>query len=135
MKQGAHFEEAAEAAQEASALLYKEWRKVRKPAAWLRTVAFRVYINRSKERVLGDEEENVQIDSMTVTEVAEFSDQEQRVLSAIRKLSPSQRKVFALHYDNFTCTEIAGILQMKEPAVRQNLARARAALKELLGLN
>ena len=54
------------------------------------------------------------------------------VLSAIRRLPQTQRQVFALHFDQFETTEIAEILQMKQAAVRQNLARARATLRKLL---
>ena len=54
------------------------------------------------------------------------------VLSAIRQLPLKEKQVFALHYDQFKTGEIAEILQMTPAAVRQNLARARARLKNLL---
>jgi RNA polymerase sigma factor (sigma-70 family) len=56
------------------------------------------------------------------------------VLSAIRQLPPLQRQVFALHFDQLTTSEIAETVQITEAAARQNLARARTRLKELLGL-
>jgi hypothetical protein len=39
-----------------------------------------------------------------------------------------------LNFDQFETGEIASILRITEPAVRQNLARARARLRQLLGL-
>ena len=54
------------------------------------------------------------------------------MLAACRQLPMAQRAVFALHFDQFTNREIAEMLAMKEPAVRKNLERARAALKRVL---
>lgn len=54
------------------------------------------------------------------------------MLSAIRQLPLLQRQVFALRFDQFETKEISAILQITEAAVRQNLARARARLKEFL---
>jgi RNA polymerase sigma factor (sigma-70 family) len=134
IKLGAKPEDAADAAQDAFNELYKCWGpNIRKPAAWLRTVAYRKWINRVRELPLGDEEEKVNSNILPITELADLTSQQQRVIALVRKLPPNQRLVFALRYDEFTYTEIAGMLDMKEVAVRQSLARARAALKKALG--
>jgi DNA-directed RNA polymerase specialized sigma24 family protein len=56
-------------------------------------------------------------------------DEEQVVLQAMRQLSPVQRAVFALDYDEFTTSDIAAILNMEEATVRSNLRHARTALR------
>ena len=56
-------------------------------------------------------------------------DEEQLVLQAMRQLSPVQRAVFALDYDEFTTSDIAAILNMEEATVRSNLRHARTALR------
>ncbi|MEV4246711.1 sigma factor-like helix-turn-helix DNA-binding protein [Streptosporangium canum] len=62
----------------------------------------------------------------------ELSEGAQRVVRLIATLSPSQRMVMAWHMDGYSTEETAAHLKMRKAAVRQNLARARSALKEKL---
>jgi RNA polymerase sigma factor (sigma-70 family) len=54
---------------------------------------------------------------------------EQLVLEALDQLPPTQRAVFALVYDEYTCVEIGKILELKEDTVRSHLRHARAVLR------
>ncbi len=52
---------------------------------------------------------------------------------ALRRLSPKHRTVIHLHYyENYSTKEIAEVTGQKAATVRVQLARARAALKDLL---
>jgi RNA polymerase sigma-70 factor (ECF subfamily) len=139
MKCGANEQEAADAAQQAFELLLSKWNIVTNPKAWLRTVAIRqllpALIIKRRTSSLDEEEGNYTPGiSPPITAHIDLREEERLVLEAIRQLSPAQCKVFALWFDDYGSSEIAEILQMTQVAVRQNLARARAALKELLGV-
>ena len=130
---GASHHDADDAAQRALARLYEKWVTVRHPQSWLRKVALRELsrANVTNECLLeGHDQFSTPRDHAGI----DFLLEEDTVLSAIRQLPELQRQVFALHFDQFRTCEIAEILQTTEAAVRQNLARARARLKELLGL-
>jgi RNA polymerase sigma-70 factor (ECF subfamily) len=99
----------------------------------LRKVALREFLRAraADERLLkGRDQFGVPPDPAGIESLLE----QDAVLVAIQQLSLRERQVFALHFDEFKTSEIAEILQITAPAVRQNLARARARLKELLGL-
>jgi RNA polymerase sigma factor (sigma-70 family) len=130
---GASWHDADDAAQRALTALYEQWGTVRKPRPWLRTVAFREFINArgANESSLEDDDQlSVPVDFADVESLLE----QDAVLSAIRQLPPLQQQVFALHFDQLSTSEIAEARRITGAAVRQNLARARARLKELLGL-
>ncbi|MEU0845703.1 sigma-70 family RNA polymerase sigma factor [Streptomyces sp. NPDC005962] len=63
-----------------------------------------------------------------------LADEEKRVYEALAQLPMKQRQVMAWLLDGYSTNEIADELEMKPNAVRQNVSRARALLKELLGL-
>jgi RNA polymerase sigma factor (sigma-70 family) len=131
---GAGHHDAEDAAQRALAALYFRWETVRSPKAWLRKVALRELARASSpaERPVGDHDH---LDAPSASAEVESLIEEDAVLSAIRQLPMLQRRVLALHIDQFETSEIAGILQITEAAVRQNLARGRARLKKRLGLS
>jgi RNA polymerase sigma-70 factor (ECF subfamily) len=54
---------------------------------------------------------------------------ERLVLQALERLPATQRAVFALAYDDYTCADIGQILDLKEATVRSHLRHARTALK------
>ncbi|WP_369212325.1 RNA polymerase sigma factor [Streptomyces flavofungini] len=64
----------------------------------------------------------------------ELREEEARVYSALASLPPTQRRVLAWSLDGFTASEVSAELGMTTEAVRQNLSRARARLKDRLGL-
>ncbi len=105
---------------------------VRDPAAWVWRAAFRIAAGEMKERraaaasaapvleLAGDPQE------VTLVET-------ERLLGALRQLSPSQRASIVLHhYAGFSVREIAGIIDSTGPAVRVHLSRGRARLRALL---
>ncbi len=135
---GASPAEAADAVQEAFACALRDDAQIRDQRAWpgwLRTVAFRCYV-----RALSDPGHSaVPVADIpeSLTEPAPESDADQRaeeelVLTLLAGLPMQQRRVFTLHYEGWTTAEIAIHLGMRAGAVRQNLARARATLRESL---
>jgi RNA polymerase sigma factor (sigma-70 family) len=130
---GASWHDADDAAQRALTALYERWETVREPRPWLRKVAFRQFIGATGTNECSLDE-NDQLSVPAAAANIESLLEQDAVLSAIRQLPPLQRHVFALHFDQLSTSEIAEALQIAEAAVRQNLARARARLKELLGL-
>jgi RNA polymerase sigma-70 factor (ECF subfamily) len=130
---GVSYPTAEDLAQGALEELHRQWGKVDKPGPWLRKVAVRK-LGRSRvtgECSLGSHDQP----STTPGPAAAIESlwEEDAVLSAIRQLPLKEKQVFALHFDKFETREIADMLQMTPDAVRQNLARARARLKKLLG--
>ena len=131
---GANRHDADDAAQRALAGLFEQWETVRNPRSWLRKVALREFTGASstnERRLEGHDQLSIPSDPSDIESLLE----QDAVLSAIRQLPPLQRQVFALHFDHLSTREIAETLQITEAAVRQNLARTRARLKELLGLS
>jgi RNA polymerase sigma factor (sigma-70 family) len=130
---GANWHDAEDAAQQALAALYNQWGTVCNPGPWLRIVAFRAFM-RTRDPNGRSREGLDQLRVPGVPADVESLLEQYAVLSAIGQLPPLQRQVFALHFDQLETSEIAEALKISEAAVRQNLARARARLKELLGL-
>jgi RNA polymerase sigma factor (sigma-70 family) len=123
--------DAADAAQSAFAGLFTKWSTVRSPRAWLRTVAFRQMLRQPAEYPLDAHSEPSVLPASSALELGE---QEHQVLAAPRQLPLAQRQVLALVYDQFSCREIAGITGKNEAAVRKDIERARAAMREILGV-
>lgn len=134
---GAGDAEAADAVQDAFACALQADDLVRDSGAWpgwLRTVAFRCYVRSLAGRAgrhgllaMAEVPEPAAAAGPAVD--AELRRQEELVLSLLAALPPQQRRVFALHYDGWGTAEIAALLGMEHAAVRQNVARARAALR------
>lgn len=130
---GASQADAADAVQDAFAYALRAAGQVRDPAAWpawLRTVAVRCYRRSASRR-------GIAMAGVPDAPAAGGPDsageqQEEFVLSLLAALPPRQRHVFALHYEGLRTAEIAAVLGMGQPAVRQNLARARGALKRAI---
>lgn len=128
MKHGASPQEAADAAQEAFAAAYPQWGSIRFPTRWLRTVATRAYFRAKLREDLPGELPEGRNEAHLPTNI-QLSEQEREVYAALAELPPRQRQVMAWFYDRYTGAEIAEELGITEEAVRQNLHRARAALK------
>ena len=123
--------DAADAAQSAFAELFAKWSTVRSPRAWLRTVAFRQMLRQPLDYPLDAHSEPSVFPASSALELRE---QEQQVLAALRQLPLAQRQVLALVYDQFSCQEIAEITGKSGAAVRKNIERARAGMREILGV-
>jgi len=142
---GASQAEAADAVQDAFAYALRAADRVRDHnawPAWLRTVAVRCYL-RSLASHGGHRSGGPAVVSVvTVAEVpdrpatvdpaadSQLQEQEELVLRLLAVLPPQQRRVFALHYEGWSTAEIARQLTMDQAAVRQNIARARATLRQ-----
>ncbi|GAA2236216.1 RNA polymerase sigma factor [Streptomyces indiaensis] len=134
MRLGATPHEAADAVHTAFTEAFPRWAQITAPNAWLRTVATRSYLRQTA----GREHPTALMPDLpgdaSPLEAVTLKEEEQRVYTALASLPPRQRHVMAWHLDGFTHSEIATALGTTPEAVRQNYARARAALKHSLGL-
>jgi RNA polymerase sigma factor (sigma-70 family) len=123
--------DAADAAHNAFVELFTNWDTVRRPRAWLRTVAFRQMLrqNASAEHpldVLPREPATVPAPGRL-----ELAEETQAVLEGLRQLPLTQRQVLALIYDQFSYSEITMIMSISQAAVRKNAERARSRMSEV----
>lgn len=133
IKCGADPHDAVDAAQDAFRLLFEQWPSVHYPKAWLRTVAYRTYLQRPVSgKTSLNERQGDQPHVLPASTRIEIAEEEEEIIAMFRQLPLMQRQVFALYFDNFNVREISEILSIKEAAVRQNLARARATLRRML---
>jgi len=85
-------------------LAVEQWRSIREPAAWVRTVAVRAYMKRARARG----KQAVPLDECGYEPAADpdlgiFAEEQQHVLRLLRGLPTGQRIVAALFYDGLTC--------------------------------
>lgn len=132
VRQGARPHEAAEAAQAAFAEAYAQWETIAHPAAWLRQVALRLFLRQPAHRENLASELPDRPSGVCPLGAVELKEEEARVYAALAGLPPLQRQVMAWHLDGFGTAEIAATLGKTQEAVRQNLSRARARLKDML---
>lgn len=141
---GATPQEACDAVHAAFVHLLERWESVREPRPWLRRVAvnefrrasrrFRSGRRRSYETPTAPGDFTHSETVRSAAEVAELTEQERDVVTAIAGLPERQRRVMAYYFDGWGYEQIATQLDMKPAAVRQNLHRARKALeKRLIG--
>lgn len=126
--------DAADAAQSAFTELFANWSAVRNPRAWLRKVAFRQMLRQHARGEYPLEALRQEPAVLSASARLEIREEEQAVLDALRQLPVAQRQVLALKCDQFSYREIAEIMNTNEAAVRQNVARARSKMRELLGM-
>jgi RNA polymerase sigma-70 factor (ECF subfamily) len=109
-------------------------------AAWLFTVARNLYWTHRRDSLV---EEEAAAELLTLWpardswpspyDVVATGELGRRVERALATLSPQHREVLLLvAYEGLTPTEAAAVCQIKPDAMRQRLARARAALVEAL---
>ncbi|QCX74204.1 RNA polymerase sigma factor [Streptomyces sp. YIM 121038] len=134
MRLGATPHEAADAVHTAFTEAFPRWAAITAPHAWLRTVSARSYLRQTARRERPTALLPDQPGDSSPFEAVTLKEEEQRVYTALAALPPRQRHVMAWHLDGFTHGEIAEALEITPAAVRQNYARARAALKQSLGL-
>lgn len=111
-----------------------------KLAAWLFTVARNLYWTYRRSRLL---EEAVSAELLTLWparekwqspfDLASAGEMERRIERALATMSPLHREVLLLvGYEGLTPTEAAAVCKVTPEAMRQRLARARAALIDAL---
>jgi RNA polymerase sigma-70 factor, ECF subfamily len=126
--------EAQDLAQEAFARAWQHWGRVSaydEPEAWVRTVAWRLMVNRWRglKRWLGARAR------MGVPDEVAGSPSPDRVavVAALQQLPKAQRQVIALHYLlDMPVQDIAAGIGAPEGTVKARLSRARTALARLL---
>ncbi|MER7050080.1 RNA polymerase sigma factor [Streptomyces jumonjinensis] len=133
---GASWNEAQDAAQDAFTQMCRPGIRITHPKAWLRTVAWRCWLRQQ----VRPEDPCAEIPDVrtahwqTPAHAAELGTEERRVVELLLRLPAKQRAALAWNLDGFTAQESAQAMGISPEAVRQNLARARATLKAQLGL-
>ncbi|MER8232968.1 RNA polymerase sigma factor [Streptomyces sp. NPDC101490] len=136
---GASWAAAQDAAQDAFTQMCAPGLSITHPRAWLRTVAWRSWV---KQRVRPEElvpetpePHELTMRWQTPVQAAEMDEESRRVIALLLRLPAKQRAAMAWTLDGFTTEECARAMGITPAAVRQNLARARAALKSGLSLD
>ncbi|MEV5847777.1 RNA polymerase sigma factor [Streptomyces sp. NPDC051985] len=127
---GASWNEAQDAAQDAFVELVRSGSRIEAPAAWLRRVASRMW-GKSFVREFPSDTSVIQEQSPaweSPVQAVEIGVAERMCLELIHQLPPKQRAVMAWTFDGFSIEEIATHMGISKDAVRQNLFRARATL-------
>ncbi|MCK0110560.1 SigE family RNA polymerase sigma factor [Ornithinimicrobium sp. F0845] len=127
--------DASEVAQEAFVRLIPRWDQIRtydSPDGWLRTVAWRIWLNRRrKDRrtlVLDDLPEPPHPEGVSDTERLSL-------LQALKDLPAGHREVVVLHYlHDLPVARIATELDVAQGTVKSRLSRARSTLAAALTL-
>ena len=129
---GANIHDAADAAQKAYTLAWQAWNTLTKPRAWVRTVARREYYRSSPNRDIVTDSPPDRPVLLTPESCLETSERTKIAHRLLGMLPMTQRIVLAWFTDGFSIDEIANELAMTPAAVRQNLHRARTAMKKQL---
>jgi RNA polymerase sigma-70 factor (ECF subfamily) len=117
-------EVASDAVAETFAQFIRRGDAIRDPRAWIWHVAFRIAAGELQRRGTQTEVSD---------DLVELGPESDRLMPALRSLTPRQRAVIVLrYYAGYRPSEIAGILGTKAPTVRVHLMRARRRLADLL---
>jgi len=134
---GASWAEAQDAAQDAFTQMCVPGPSIAHPRAWLRKVAWRSWVRQQvklEDTCAEPPEPRVVLRWQTPAQAMEVDEEGRRVIALLLDLPAKQRAAMAWHLDGFTTEESARAMGTTQAAVRQNLTRARAALKAGLGL-
>ncbi|MFJ9703497.1 RNA polymerase sigma factor [Streptomyces fradiae] len=135
---GASWTAAQDAAQDAFTQMCAPGLAIAYPKAWLRKVAWRSWVKQkvAPEELLSDvpEPHELTMRWQTPAQAAELDEESRTVIGLLLQLPAKQRAAMAWNLDGFTVEESARAMGTTPVAVRQNLSRARAALKAGLGL-
>ena len=130
---------AADTVQEAYARAWQRWSRVSllsDPAAWVRTVAWRLAVSQFRRRAvarrmihrIGDDDASGAMAGIASPELTVD------VLAALRSLSSEHRQVLVLHeMAGLSVREVADETGVAEGTVKSRLARARERLGSVLG--
>ncbi|MEU6934784.1 sigma-70 family RNA polymerase sigma factor [Streptomyces sp. NPDC046374] len=135
---GASWTAAQDAAQDAFTQMCAPGLSIAYPRAWLRKVAWRSWVKQkiAPEELCSDPPEPHELTMrwQTPSQAAELDEESRAVIRLLLQLPAKQRAAMAWTLDGFTAEECARAMGTTPVAVRQNLSRARAALKAGLGL-
>ncbi len=107
------------------------------PRAYLFRIVHNVTVDhiaraqRSKWQPLDEDTQQLLLQECPSAQVSE-QQQSQRLMQAVRQLSPANRQVILLAMEDLEAPEIADILQISHGAVRVRLNRAKTELMELM---
>lgn len=125
---------AEDASQQVFLKVYQNWAKYRGDAS-PRTWILRITINTCKN-ILGSRayrrgQAECSLDALQSQPAVEFEREKLEIWQEVLRLSALYRDVVLLkYYNGYNNSEIAGLLGLKEPAVRTRLSRAMAQLRE-----
>jgi RNA polymerase sigma-70 factor (ECF subfamily) len=128
---GASLPVAADVAQDTMIKAYLRWGELRRPEAWVHTVASRAYIRRATDlRMVEEPMEQVPEPTSLLPEPNAAVHWETRhdMLRLVRKLPYRQRQIMAWTLSDYTPSEIAEQLDLNPEAVRASLKKARRTL-------
>jgi RNA polymerase sigma-70 factor (ECF subfamily) len=130
---GASRFDAEDAVQEAMIAAWQKWETIHEPAAWVRTTAVRkLWKNNQQLLPTTPLDDSTAQPARSEPDLAVFSEEQQRVLTLLRQLPPTQRIITALYYDGLSTEEIAEATRRPAATVRSHLRHARRALKEVI---
>ncbi|MEU9298586.1 sigma-70 family RNA polymerase sigma factor [Streptomyces sp. NPDC048266] len=136
---GASWTAAQDAAQDAFTQMCTPGLSIAYPRAWLRKVAWRSWVKQkiAPEELCSEPPEPHELTMrwQTPAQAAELDEESRAVIALLLQLPAKQRAAMAWTLDGFTTEESARAMGTTPVAVRQNLTRARAALKAGLGLS
>lgn len=133
---GASWNEAQDAAQDAFTQMCRPGTDITYPKAWLRQVAWRSWLRQQvrQEELCAEVPHAPAPHWQSPADAMELGVQERHVVELLLRLPAKQRAALAWNLDGFTSQESAEAMGISPDAVRQNLARGRATLKAQLGL-
>ena len=110
---------------------------------WIRRIAFNASISRTRttgrifkwfgKKLEEEDIPKIGVPQLSVRENAEYSELSNALRKALSKLSPKQRAIATLHFEeNLSGPEISGILNISHNTVRSHLFRARQHLQKHL---
>jgi RNA polymerase sigma-70 factor (ECF subfamily) len=130
-------EQAADVLQEAYARAWQRWRRVSTladPAAWVRTVAWRVAVSQHRRTVLARDKLRRFFAPEPVMDPTPARDQTLDLWAALGLLTPEHRRALVLYeMCGLSVAQVAAETGVAEGTVKSRLSRARAALLAALG--
>jgi RNA polymerase sigma factor (sigma-70 family) len=130
---GASRADAEDATQEAMTQAWQQWKSIREPAAWLRTVAVRAWWKQGgRQRFQTVPLDDADYSKASHADLVTFAAEQQQVLLVLRALPPMQRTIVALFYDGAACGEVAELTGISRATVRSHLRHARRSVKEMM---
>lgn len=128
---------AADVLQEAYARAWQRWRHVSSladPAAWVRTVAWRVAISQHRRSVVASDRLRRFLAPQAAVDRSPATDEVLDLRAALRLLSPEHRRALVLYeMCGLSIAQVAAETSVAEGTVKSRLARARTALAATLG--
>lgn len=130
-------EQAADVLQEAYARAWQRWSRVSTladPAAWVRTVAWRVAISQHRRSLVAADRLRRFLAPEAAVDRTPSRDEVIDLRAALLLLSPEHRRALVLHeMCGLSIAEVAAETEVAEGTVKSRLARARTALAAALG--